>query len=189
MSCKVAGCEAPVQVKKRQLCKKHYHSAWRGGKLESVNIWRHTVISYLEGDLIGTCTECGPGVRVFIRNGRANCWRSARQSSTSQRHGLSRQALDDAVAAIENRCEICQVPFDDDRPYCVDHDHSCCPGSESCGKCIRGFLCRKCNVGVGMLDDDADRVEKAAQYLRRARPRKSAKYAENLQSTENLLNT
>lgn len=27
----------------------------------------------------------------------------------------------------------------------VDHDHACCPRSNSCGKCVRGILCRECN--------------------------------------------
>jgi hypothetical protein len=34
----------------------------------------------------------------------------------------------------------------------VDHDHSCCPGSRSCGKCIRGLLCAHCNWLVGRLE-------------------------------------
>jgi hypothetical protein len=34
----------------------------------------------------------------------------------------------------------------------VDHDHSCCSGNKSCGKCIRGLLCGGCNALVGMLE-------------------------------------
>lgn len=32
---------------------------------------------------------------------------------------------------------------------CVDHDHKCCPGQYSCGKCIIGLLCRNCNAMLG----------------------------------------
>src|SRR4029077_2130187 len=31
----------------------------------------------------------------------------------------------------------------------VDHDHNCCPGAHSCGKCIRGILCGTCNSALG----------------------------------------
>jgi hypothetical protein len=34
----------------------------------------------------------------------------------------------------------------------VDHDHSCCSGFRSCGKCIRGLLCTHCNLLVGRLE-------------------------------------
>jgi hypothetical protein len=49
----------------------------------------------------------------------------------------------------------------------IDHDHACCPGAKSCGKCVRGVLCPRCNRALGMLDDDPIRIEKAAEYLRK----------------------
>lgn len=34
----------------------------------------------------------------------------------------------------------------------VDHDHRCHPGSTPCLECVRGFLCRTCNIAEGKLD-------------------------------------
>lgn len=48
----------------------------------------------------------------------------------------------------------------------IDHDHACCPGVASCGKCVRGLLCAKCNRFLGYLGDDPVTVERGADYLR-----------------------
>lgn len=47
----------------------------------------------------------------------------------------------------------------------VDHDHSCCPGKKSCGKCTRGLLCHKCNTGGGLFNDSPEMLHQAAIYF------------------------
>lgn len=49
--------------------------------------------------------------------------------------------------------------------HAVDHDHACCPGGRSCGQCVRGILCRKCNVAIGYLNDDPALAQALADYL------------------------
>ena len=36
----------------------------------------------------------------------------------------------------------------------LDHNHKCCPGEKSCGKCARGLLCTRCNFILGVLEKD-----------------------------------
>ena len=50
----------------------------------------------------------------------------------------------------------------------IDHDHACCPGAGSCGKCVRGVLCPPCNQMLGMAKDDPEKLRLGAAYLERA---------------------
>ena len=47
----------------------------------------------------------------------------------------------------------------------IDHDHTCCPGRRSCGKCIRGLPCPVCNRGLGMFKDSVKSLLRAVDYL------------------------
>jgi hypothetical protein len=49
----------------------------------------------------------------------------------------------------------------------VDHDHSCCPGRQTCGKCVRGLICRQCNTAFGVLTEKG--VVRAVRYLKGSR--------------------
>lgn len=54
----------------------------------------------------------------------------------------------------------------------VDHDHSCCPGGngqKTCGKCIRGIVCQRCNVWLLREGVSLEMIEKAVEYLTRYR--------------------
>jgi hypothetical protein len=73
----------------------------------------------------------------------------------------------DAMAAAQGGgCAICKgAPTGRWKRFFIDHDHSCCPGKTSCGKCVRGLICHHCNTGIGHLKDSADLCRAAAQYL------------------------
>jgi hypothetical protein len=48
----------------------------------------------------------------------------------------------------------------------VDHDHMCCPVDRySCGKCVRGLLCRTCNMALGLLYESSETARSLAAYL------------------------
>lgn len=49
-------------------------------------------------------------------------------------------------------------------PEYVDHDHKCCSGDKSCGKCVRGILCPGCNTGMHYYDKEGW-VDNAKEYL------------------------
>lgn len=60
-------------------------------------------------------------------------------------------------------CALCCVELGD--AINIDHDHECCPGKKTCGRCIRGILCSNCNVGLGKLRDSAELLRRAAKYI------------------------
>lgn len=82
-----------------------------------------------------------------------------------RRYGLTPEAFDAMLEEQDGACAICVTPFEDTRDMRIDHDHACCPGRTTCGKCIRGILCHRCNSGLGYFNDDPARIRAAATYL------------------------
>jgi len=61
--------------------------------------------------------------------------------------------VDALLDAQNGKCAICTTPVARGN---VDHDHSCCAGYRSCGRCVRGVLCGGCNRGLGNFRDSKD---------------------------------
>lgn len=77
------------------------------------------------------------------------------------------------LLAQNSCCAICgsEDPGGAAKEWLVDHDHACCPGRrtdsvKSCGKCIRGLLCSKCNFGLGQFKDDPNILQAAIEYIK-----------------------
>jgi hypothetical protein len=90
------------------------------------------------------------------------------RTRTLKKYGLS---LDDYHSLLEDQdftCKICKrkdVTFR--KRLSVDHNHACCPGEGSCGKCIRGLLCHHCNAALGNVQDNIKTLQAMIEYLQK----------------------
>jgi len=64
-------------------------------------------------------------------------------------------------------CAVCESTEPGKNGWSVDHDHACCSGRISCGKCVRSILCSRCNSGLGSFRDSPESLRNAAKYIER----------------------
>tara|TARA_R110000782_G_scaffold6973_1_gene23617 strand:+ start:80 stop:433 length:354 start_codon:yes stop_codon:yes gene_type:complete len=76
----------------------------------------------------------------------------------SDRYGFSYEEI---IDMFKSGCMVCGGS----EKLHIDHDHNCCPGKYTCGNCVRGTLCQKCNQGIGYLNDDPNLLRLAIRYL------------------------
>lgn len=70
---------------------------------------------------------------------------------------------------FEAQLGLCGICFEPLIVTNIDHDHACCHGRRSCGKCVRGLLCPTCNRGLGMFKDNVKFLVAAIDYLEKGR--------------------
>jgi hypothetical protein len=83
-----------------------------------------------------------------------------------RRFGLGQADYDAMLAAQGGACWICRTTDSGGHGrWHIDHDHACCPGNRSCGRCVRGLLCVRCNAAIGLLGDSPALLRRAIEYL------------------------
>jgi len=113
------------------------------------------------------CPSCVAEGADASQTRRSRARPSGRKHHLKSRYGLTIDQFDAMLVAQRNQCLICQRDLAG-VPLAVDHNHACCPGGDhtrTCGKCIRGILCRQCNVALGLLQDDPATLRAAADYI------------------------
>lgn len=105
------------------------------------------------------------GVQRFdMAPGQSRCRPCARVSRTRLGFGLS----EEQQATMSTTCDACGGS-QRIKSLATDHDHRCCPGGTSCGKCVLGRLCQRCNKEVlGAVHDSTGTL--AALLAYRAAP-------------------
>lgn len=107
------------------------------------------------------CKECTNAKR------RGRYQAENRKYHLQSKYGITPEQFDSMAARQQQLCAICQqVPAGRSggrravasRGLFVDHD--------SVSGEVRGLLCHKCNVAIGLLNDDPSRVIRASHYIR-----------------------
>ncbi len=93
----------------------------------------------------------------------------AREVKRARRFGVTPDYLVELYQKQGGKCACCSETFDPDVLPHVDHDHSCCPQVATkkhlCGNCIRGLLCKTCNLMLGYAKDDVAILRAGITYL------------------------
>jgi len=87
---------------------------------------------------------------------------SKRQIQYKRRYGITIEQFDDMRKAQNNCCAICREEFKPVRLKLAIHVDHCHDSLK-----VRGLLCARCNVGIGLLGDSVDRLREAIAYLQR----------------------
>jgi hypothetical protein len=105
------------------------------------------------------------GTRARKRADSKKNYARLRANRIKAQFGLTTDGYNAMVVAQGGLCAICRRPerangSNGERPrqLSIDHDHVT-------GK-VRGLLCQKCNIAIGQLDDNPERLDAAAAYLR-----------------------
>ena len=138
--CAIEGCEKVVS---RRLCGKHARLLWLA-----------------RSDQGARCQASACDERAY-----ANGW-CIKHNGPFAKYGLRPEAFTQLLADQGGGCAICGISeLESPHALVVDHDHACCPGKRSCGRCVRGILCRACNVALGNFGDRAGVLLAAHAYL------------------------
>lgn len=178
--CKFPGCRYLDAPDGDGYCRHHWRQQSLGYQLVPLkgtpNRGRLVVVRDTYGNKL--CPPCGEWKpeHDFSKNSKSSdglngrCRRCHASAQKKAKYGIDLGEFEALLEAQGGQCAICPATARADGVrLSIDHDHACCPGTLSCGKCIRGLLCPDCNRGLGLFRDNIQSLLRAAEYLGRGR--------------------
>ena len=114
----------------------------------------------------GVCKRCHTDyvINYYNSNPEKKKLKNAMNSGNDtnwKRHHITQDKYLEMLSKYDNKCYSCKKR----EATNIDHNHDCCPGSRSCGKCVRGLLCHNCNTALGLMKDSKEDLKKLIEYL------------------------
>lgn len=162
--CAAVGCNDSAIAK--DFCSRHYQRVKKFGDAETnLNLSKR---SKMDEDGRKQCKSCLEFLKLEsfhsqksgVGGVRSECKACCLRRTRAVKYRID---IDEKLESQRYKCAVCGKEIG--LSCHVDHDHSCCPGLKTCGLCVRGLLCSKCNQGLGFFDDDTELMLKAICYL------------------------
>lgn len=141
--CTVSLCEKSHYAK--GMCRNHYTRWLRNGTIEPLN-------------------EMVKEKKIYKYTGKTYTYK--RQYMLMYKYKVT---INQFLEMSKNGCNVCGNT--QERNLNIDHNHKCCSGEgATCGQCVRGVLCNRCNLTVGkyengLIRDDNPLKNKIKEYL------------------------
>lgn len=100
------------------------------------------------------CRECSRAYHKGLKRDRRDYYRNR---DLQRLYGINLNDYNHLKNKQGRVCRICGKPNTNGRVLVVDHDH----GTNE----VRGLLCDKCNLAIGLLDDNPQILRTAIKYL------------------------
>ncbi len=101
-----------------------------------------------------SCKACSSAYFRDYRKRKPEMFYQNKRRDQLKRFKMTPEMYDEMFATQGGVCAICATPPPESGwSLAVDHDHACCPGPKTCGKCVRGLLCTACNTALGIVED------------------------------------
>ena len=172
-SCSFTGCSKPHSSS--GYCVGHYQQKRLGKPLAPLGEIRSALRDSHGRKNCGSCKEWKHLDKFRERKNTPDGYRTwcrgcEKADKLLRLYKISMQEYTNLLIKQDSKCPVCEKTSEEyfkesGEMFCVDHDHACCPGANSCGSCVRGLLCRPCNLAIGNLQDNYRRALNAANYL------------------------
>lgn len=114
-------------------------------------------------DPVGSCAVCSATLfnhrALYCSTACKNASRAEarRWVSRLDKYGITKAQFDSLFSAQGSCCAVCKIADPGGKGWHLDHDHRTDK--------VRGILCSRCNVGLGMFRDNPALLEAAIGYL------------------------
>jgi len=146
---------AAIYREKNRVAIRDYHRQWREANKDRMREWRR---NYFAKNRIRMLSENAK----YRKQNREKIREKSFGYKLKHLYGLSVQQFHQMWENQHGQCEICGTKFKERRTAQVDHNGD--TGN------VRGLLCIHCNMGIGALMHDTERLCNAITYLKNYNP-------------------
>ena len=86
-----------------------------------------------------------------------NYYKNYKVNYTLKKYNLTKEDYNKIIDLQNGKCKICKIDFNVNQKPQIDHCHTT--------NKFRGLLCKKCNVGLGMFNDNIELFKNCIEYL------------------------